>query len=342
MHNKHGEQLTRCPHCDSVYEVSEEELELAYGAVRCGECMKIFNARFHKVNAPERTDQPAEEHSQTPFDPIPTLHDHYHAQDTDSLAQPAEEADSTLEEDFAAEEPMPEDEQDTELDLDQLAFAEDAEPSEREMDAELRAFEAELETALYDPDLAADEESASGDEAVAETGLVATLPDEDESEELVDESEELVTDQREVPANKKKGPALAFKDNPLFAKKYLAALAAVLLASIASLTAWLVFTPEASAIFIAEEVRISPSTSPQKMDIHFQLKNTSSTSQQLPDLQVDLLNLSRQVIATQEVSAQQIQTDTSEVPAASRISAKVEVDRPSTYVQNARIHPLTP
>ena len=46
-------KLTVCPHCQSIFDVSEEEMQLALGAVRCGECMKIFNASYHLVDLPE-------------------------------------------------------------------------------------------------------------------------------------------------------------------------------------------------------------------------------------------------------------------------------------------------
>ncbi|MGD8999429.1 MAG: DUF3426 domain-containing protein [Granulosicoccaceae bacterium] len=36
---------THCPHCETVFRVSEEQLALAEGQVRCGECDHIFNAR---------------------------------------------------------------------------------------------------------------------------------------------------------------------------------------------------------------------------------------------------------------------------------------------------------
>jgi predicted Zn finger-like uncharacterized protein len=36
---------TRCPQCETVFRVSEEQLALADGQVRCGECDCIFNAR---------------------------------------------------------------------------------------------------------------------------------------------------------------------------------------------------------------------------------------------------------------------------------------------------------
>ncbi|MBB1488456.1 zinc-ribbon and DUF3426 domain-containing protein [Oceanospirillum sediminis] len=40
-------QLTRCPHCQACFSVTESELSYAYGVARCGACLKIFNASHH-------------------------------------------------------------------------------------------------------------------------------------------------------------------------------------------------------------------------------------------------------------------------------------------------------
>lgn len=40
-------KLTRCPHCETLFEVSLNELQTAEGAVRCGQCLRIFNATYH-------------------------------------------------------------------------------------------------------------------------------------------------------------------------------------------------------------------------------------------------------------------------------------------------------
>ncbi|MFK7161318.1 DUF3426 domain-containing protein [Marinospirillum sp. MEB164] len=47
-------KLARCPHCGSTFSATEAILEQAFGAVRCGECLKIFNAYHHLllVDAP--------------------------------------------------------------------------------------------------------------------------------------------------------------------------------------------------------------------------------------------------------------------------------------------------
>ncbi|GGY73712.1 DUF3426 domain-containing protein [Marinobacter zhanjiangensis] len=39
--------LTRCPHCDTRFRVTDEQLAVANGKVRCGHCMEVFDARAH-------------------------------------------------------------------------------------------------------------------------------------------------------------------------------------------------------------------------------------------------------------------------------------------------------
>lgn len=39
--------ITLCPHCNTRFRVSDEQLFAASGAVRCGACMQVFNARLH-------------------------------------------------------------------------------------------------------------------------------------------------------------------------------------------------------------------------------------------------------------------------------------------------------
>ena len=49
-------QYTRCPHCDTAFVVTEEQLTIANGKVRCGNCKAIFNAREPE---PELTEEPS-------------------------------------------------------------------------------------------------------------------------------------------------------------------------------------------------------------------------------------------------------------------------------------------
>lgn len=40
---------TQCPHCQTRFRVTDEQLGVAKGKVRCGNCMEVFNAIEHKV-----------------------------------------------------------------------------------------------------------------------------------------------------------------------------------------------------------------------------------------------------------------------------------------------------
>lgn len=52
--------LTRCPHCDTRFRVTDEQLSVAGGKVRCGHCMDVFDARAHRINeASAGTPKPA-------------------------------------------------------------------------------------------------------------------------------------------------------------------------------------------------------------------------------------------------------------------------------------------
>jgi len=36
--------VTQCPHCRTSFRISRAQLGAAHGAVRCGACMRVFNA----------------------------------------------------------------------------------------------------------------------------------------------------------------------------------------------------------------------------------------------------------------------------------------------------------
>jgi len=44
---------TQCPHCQTRFRVTEEQLEVAKGRVRCGSCMKIFDAFENRIKKPK-------------------------------------------------------------------------------------------------------------------------------------------------------------------------------------------------------------------------------------------------------------------------------------------------
>jgi len=44
--------VTQCPHCRTSFRVSQAQLSAAQGAVRCGACLHVFNARQHLLEKP--------------------------------------------------------------------------------------------------------------------------------------------------------------------------------------------------------------------------------------------------------------------------------------------------
>lgn len=61
--------ITRCPHCDTSFRVTDAQLAAARGAVRCGACLLVFTATEHLVlppaEEPEAPDDvvPSEDHA---------------------------------------------------------------------------------------------------------------------------------------------------------------------------------------------------------------------------------------------------------------------------------------
>ncbi|MBW6266220.1 zinc-ribbon domain-containing protein, partial [Pseudomonas aeruginosa] len=46
--------ITQCPHCSTSFRVNDAQLGAANGAVRCGTCLKVFNALQHQVGGASR------------------------------------------------------------------------------------------------------------------------------------------------------------------------------------------------------------------------------------------------------------------------------------------------
>jgi predicted Zn finger-like uncharacterized protein len=42
--------LTRCPHCQTVFRIDEEQLQARGGVVRCGQCQQIFQSTKHLID----------------------------------------------------------------------------------------------------------------------------------------------------------------------------------------------------------------------------------------------------------------------------------------------------
>ena len=57
---------TQCPQCDTRFRVTEEQLSVAAGKVRCGNCMHVFNAVEHQVLPEAEPPTPTPDHDPTP------------------------------------------------------------------------------------------------------------------------------------------------------------------------------------------------------------------------------------------------------------------------------------
>lgn len=98
--------ITRCPNCHARFRVTDGQLKLAEGQVRCGACLKVFSAPEHEVSSfkpeqdsppqhrPEATAQPAgtepatETASSVPLNATPAVADTPSATDTGPAETP--------------------------------------------------------------------------------------------------------------------------------------------------------------------------------------------------------------------------------------------------------------
>lgn len=67
---------TRCPHCNTIFKVVQDQLKVSEGWVRCGRCTQVFNALeglfdMEREAPPQRVVPPAPSTSPTPYTPPP-------------------------------------------------------------------------------------------------------------------------------------------------------------------------------------------------------------------------------------------------------------------------------
>lgn len=62
--------LTKCPHCGTTFRLSQEHLEIAGGAVRCGSCYQVFHAKEHIVKTAVVEEIREEKRHEEPPDPF--------------------------------------------------------------------------------------------------------------------------------------------------------------------------------------------------------------------------------------------------------------------------------
>lgn len=77
---------THCPHCDTYFRVTSEQLKRAHGEVRCGRCFGTFNALQHLIDEPPaNTERPAPAETGQAGGAQPTLQENGTAKAVESL-----------------------------------------------------------------------------------------------------------------------------------------------------------------------------------------------------------------------------------------------------------------
>ncbi|MGH1370697.1 MAG: DUF3426 domain-containing protein [Cellvibrionaceae bacterium] len=54
-----ADRVTCCPHCSTSFRITDDQLQTAKGAVRCGSCLQIFRALDHLLEEEDGTDETA-------------------------------------------------------------------------------------------------------------------------------------------------------------------------------------------------------------------------------------------------------------------------------------------
>ena len=255
-------KLTQCPHCQNVFDISDEEMQLALGAVRCGECMKIFNANYHLVDSSKG--------------------------DTSSVHNPSLENENKT--DDLTDQPI--------------------------QSTNIPTLQEYPQTSLPTSQLTPEENDFTSIDSLLKTDKASF----DEVEQSNDNQPTDNTDKE--PQKKLTKPFIA----GLFAL-----VAAILVGS------WIFTNSVTSNYYQFTEVRLSPSSDPKKVDIHFKLINTSQQNLALPNLTIQLLNLSSQPISSEIITSNELQTNLTELKAGASQALTVSVNRPSTFVQTALI-----
>ena len=95
-------RITKCPHCQTLFKVTDDQLKLYNGAVRCGVCQQIFNgANYLQADQPEAKDSRPDGEASLPqalppfADPAATA-DEEKTSPTPLSSQPDEEDEITL------------------------------------------------------------------------------------------------------------------------------------------------------------------------------------------------------------------------------------------------------
>lgn len=251
-------------------------MQAALGAVRCGECMKIFNANYHLVALPAE-DLNAEEPSTEEAAPAPTT----------ALNSAADQQQDSY-----------------------IPTLHEHPPS---------AVSTELEH-VAELDLHDDFNPITNPDTEADNAFNPAA---------------LVTDRHPDYSVATEHPQPKAAARLSQGQSFLAAGLALLL--LLGGVSWWLWQPQAPANFAFSAIRLAPAAKdPNLLAIHFQMHNLSSVQQPTPDLTLELLNLSAQVISHTKIPAHQLGLGTS-IQAQANHSLTLEVPRPATFVHSARL-----
>lgn len=176
---------TQCPNCETRFRVTEEQLSIARGKVRCGSCMKVFNAIEHQV---------IKAHSDAPTDkPVPR----------EPSGTPSPDASTPAgadEENFVFADNPEEDATEGRYAGTNLTFSQD------ELSDSFRAFDEPEQSGYQDGDLAPDKKAV--DESWAEAMLSEDHPKQS-SEQSETASEPPQKTEAPEPVSTKDAPAVS-------------------------------------------------------------------------------------------------------------------------------------
>lgn len=246
-----------CPHCHSIFSVSEEEIALALGAVRCGECMKIFNASYHLIDVAHSI-------------PISTA-------------------------------------------------------------------EKELESMI----LAANLASTNNKKAHIPPPLI-TIPTLQEPAEKVDflsnstDVDAFKIDTEEIDAQEEIDAEEIREKTKKMAAPFIAGLFLLLITVVVA--GWLFVNQAPPIAYTFTDVRLTTASgNSKKIDVYFKISNVTEHNLPLPNLTIQLLNLSAQPVSSEVVMAADLKPVLSELAAAASHEMQVSLDRPNIFVQGAHI-----
>jgi len=146
--------VTRCPHCETQFRITEDQLNAARGKARCSRCSEVFNARLFLQAAETAPPAPDAATPQAPPEPTtPPADDTPPPPPQDSQSPVAEEFDL----DLSGSAPDPSVESTETVDFDSAEESEEEAPPNESLDID--ALFAEHET----PDIEEDATQASGE-----------------------------------------------------------------------------------------------------------------------------------------------------------------------------------